>query len=100
MFGYEPAEIIGRSFIDFIEPQFHAQMITFSQSNYNKPYQMNGVKKDGTVFPLQIQGKQTHYQNRLIRVKVVHDLTLQCKVCPVYNQIEVIKQPSNTRGGA
>jgi PAS domain S-box-containing protein len=87
MFGYKSAEIVGRNFVDFIAPQFQAQLLSFSQTNYDKPYQISGVKKDGTVFPLQIQGKETHYQDRLIRVKVVHDLTLQCNSCPVYNHV-------------
>lgn len=44
-------------------------------SGYLEPYEVMAVKKDGTVFPVEVQGKNYMYNNRNIRVTAIRDIT-------------------------
>ena len=46
-------------------------------SGYELPYTANGLKKDGSEFPIEIQGKLFSYQGRMVRVSAIRDLTRQ-----------------------
>jgi PAS domain S-box-containing protein len=73
--GYSYNELIGKYGIDLIAPEWRKIVIEKIQSNYEKPYDVEGIRKDGTRYFLEIHGKTIPYQNRNIRVTEFRDIT-------------------------
>ncbi|WGV24694.1 hybrid sensor histidine kinase/response regulator [Halotia branconii] len=75
MFGYELNEIIGMSATELLTPGSQKIFIENFRSSDDKPYELIGVKKDGTVFFLEVVGKNCIYQGRTVRVATGRDIT-------------------------
>ncbi len=75
IFGYDFHEVIGKSGADFLTPESHK----IAQYNFKiadgKPYELTGIKKDGTHIILEVVGRKCIYQGRSVRVTVVRDIT-------------------------
>ena len=77
MFGYQPSELVGMKVIDFFTSKSRElvrQRIALGQEDR---YEVDALRKDGTVFPLEVRGKQVLYGGRNVRVKAVRDLSEQ-----------------------
>lgn len=77
MFGYSYEELIGIFGTDVIAEETRDLVRRNMLSGYEKPYEAVGVRKDGSRFPAQIQGRMFHYRGRPVRVTAVRDLTEQ-----------------------
>ncbi len=75
MFGYELNEIVGMSAAELLIPESKQIFIENLHSNDGQPYELTGVKKDGTVFFLEVVGKSCIYQGRSVRVATGRDIT-------------------------
>jgi len=73
--GYERDEIIGRPVTDFVVPEDAARLAANVTANAQEPYEVRGVRKDGTLVDVAIQGRVLPYQGRPLRVTVVRDIT-------------------------
>ena len=77
MFGYLPQEVINKTAIDFIAFEEREKVDLNMQSGLEQPYMTSGLKKDGTIFPIEIQGRMFFYKGRAVRVSAIRDLTRQ-----------------------
>ncbi len=75
MFGYSPAEALGRSGIEWIAPEDRPLVMKNMLAGHEQPYQVTALRKDGTTFPAVIRGKMTHYKGRSVRVTSLSDNT-------------------------
>ncbi len=75
MFGYESAEVIGLSPLEMTTPESAELIMKNIQSGVEKPYEIIGVKKDGTTFDIEVVGKKCLYQGRNARVTAFRDIT-------------------------
>ncbi|MGD0483453.1 MAG: PAS domain S-box protein, partial [Gemmatimonadales bacterium] len=75
MVGYERAEVIGRPITDFVVPEDAARLAANVAANALDPYEVRGLRKDGTLLEVAIQGRVLPYQGRALRVTVVRDIT-------------------------
>ncbi len=75
MFGYELPEVIGMSASDATTPESAELIMKNIQSGFEKPYEIAGVKKDGTIFNIEVVGKNCLYQGRDARVTAFRDIT-------------------------
>ncbi len=75
MFGYTLAEAIGRHGTEWIVPEDREQVKNNMLSDYEKPYQVTALRKNGTTFPCEIQGKRITYRRRPIRITALRDVT-------------------------
>ena len=75
MFGYTPSEVIGRPGTDWIAPESREMVMNNMLSGYERPYEAIALRKDGSTFPVEIQGKMICYQDREIRVTSLCDIT-------------------------
>ena len=75
IFACSLSEIINSPTADFIAPEEREKVKNSISSHYSQPYESKGLKKDGTIFPVQIHGKNFSYQGREIRVTAIRDLT-------------------------
>ncbi|MDZ7582105.1 MAG: PAS domain S-box protein [Deltaproteobacteria bacterium] len=75
IFGYSRAEAIGRQGTEWIAPEDREQVKKNMLSGYEEPYQVTALRKNGTTFPCEIQGKRIPYQGRQIRITALRDVT-------------------------
>ncbi|NOY99741.1 MAG: PAS domain S-box protein [Chloroflexi bacterium] len=77
MFGYTLSEAVGRLSTEWVVPEDRDLMMKNITSGYEEPYQATALRKDGTTFPAEIQGKMMSYKGRTVRVTVLRDITKQ-----------------------
>lgn len=75
MVGFSLEEIIGQDPFGFIAPEHHDVVRGYITSNYQKPYEVEGVHRDGTRFPVELKGSDFLDEGRKLRVAAVRDIT-------------------------
>jgi len=75
IFGFTRAEAVGRHGTEWIVPEDREQVNNNMLSNYKKPYEATALRRDGTTFPCEIQGRRINYQDRSIRITALRDIT-------------------------
>jgi len=75
MFGYSLEEVMGKSAADFLTPESVEVVLHHTAIHYEAPYEVTGIKKDGTYINLEVVGKQSLYQGRVVRVSAARDIT-------------------------
>jgi PAS domain S-box-containing protein len=74
--GYSFDELVGLDALNrFIAPDWKELVWQNIQSGFEQPYEVEGVRKDGTIFPLLIQAKNAPYKGRTVRAVEYRDLT-------------------------
>jgi two-component system cell cycle sensor histidine kinase/response regulator CckA len=75
MFGYSTQEALGRSGTEWISPEFRELVLGKMIEGHEEPYDAMALRKDGTSFHCEIQGRMVHYEGRRIRVTALRDIT-------------------------
>ena len=76
MFGYQKEEILGRNLIDMVIPEkYHSQIRKNLKKEIALPYETTAVKKDGTLFPVEIESRDIKDENSHYRVTAVRDIS-------------------------
>lgn len=88
MFGYSAEEALERSTIDWIAPEVREVVSDHMLSEDGEPYETIALRKDGTTFPCEIQGKMIHHGDRTIRVTALRDITDRKKASELLIQAE------------
>ncbi|AFY81764.1 PAS domain S-box protein [Oscillatoria acuminata] len=75
MVGYEKEELIGTSGLVLVTPEYREIVSENIQNQSDRPYPVVALRKDGSTFPAELHPKMIEYQNRLVRVVAVRDIT-------------------------
>lgn len=75
MYGYELEEILGKPVYGHVAPEYRETVMKHISEGYEKPYEINGLKKDGTVIRVEVCGKNIEYEGRRIRLSALRDIT-------------------------
>jgi len=75
MFGYELQEMIGKNALQFAAPESQARIEQNIRSGNESPYEVIGMRKDGTMFPAELIGKGMMYHGKNSRVTAIRDIT-------------------------
>jgi PAS domain S-box-containing protein len=75
MFGYTHSEAIGKSGTNWIIHKHRELVKNQILSGYEVPYEVDALRKNGSSFPAEIQGKMIHFQGKDIRVTALRDIT-------------------------
>ena len=75
MLGYGLAELVGRSALEFVAPEHRALVRRKISTEDEEPYEIVGIRKDGTMLDLEVRGRTFAYQGRSVRVTAVRDIT-------------------------
>jgi PAS domain S-box-containing protein len=77
MFGYDSEELIGENLIEKVIPKkYHEIIFENIAKNYAQPYEVIGKKKDGNLFPIELESRTINLnENDKIRVTAVRDIT-------------------------
>ena len=77
MFGYSRDEAIGRHGTQWIDSKDREKVKRNMLNGYEKPYKVMALRKDGSTFPAEIQGRQFRYMDRSVRLTALRDITEQ-----------------------
>ncbi len=75
MLGYKPEEIIGKSSLQFVAPEYHELVRSHIYSESEEIYEAVAISKDGKSINVEIRGRALTYQGRDVRVTAVRDVT-------------------------
>jgi two-component system, cell cycle sensor histidine kinase and response regulator CckA len=75
MLGYSREELIGRTILDVISPDDRDLVATKMVMDQTEPYEHFALRKDGSVFPVEIRARVSYIGVRRLRVSIVRDLT-------------------------
>jgi PAS domain S-box-containing protein len=73
--GYSREELIGKDGLQLIAPEYKSLVMENILSGYEKPYDIEGIHKDGTRYFLEVQGKNLPYDGRIVRVTEFRNIT-------------------------
>ena len=75
MTGFPLAELIGMNGLLLIAPQWRELVMRNIREGYDKTYEVGGLRRDGSIYPLEIRGKNIPYRGRMVRVTEFRDIT-------------------------
>ena len=75
IFGYELEAVVGLSVATFLTPESSALADSHIQMNDEAAFELTGVRRDGTVLPLEVRCRKSTYQGRNVRISAIRDIT-------------------------
>jgi len=75
MLGYTTEEMVGRPVQDFIAPEDAALVSERQQAEARERYEHLMVRKDGSRFPVEVQGRTIPYLGRKLRLTAIRDIS-------------------------
>jgi len=79
MSGFSYDELIGMNGLLLVSDNCRDMVVSNIMSGYGKRYRAEGQRKDGSLYPLEIQGKQIPYHGKEVRVTEFRDITESIK---------------------
>ncbi len=80
MTGYQREELVGMNGVELIAPEYHDLIMSNILSGYEQPYDVEGIRKDGCRYSIEVHGKNIPYKGKNIRVTEFRDITERKKV--------------------
>lgn len=77
MFGYTLEEALGQPGTNWIVPEDRKLVMDNMIKGVETPYEVMALRKDGSTFPCQIQGKMVTHKGELIRVTALSDISIR-----------------------
>jgi PAS domain S-box-containing protein len=75
MFGYTASEMVGMLATQLAPPEMHQRLIERIRQPIEEPYEMTGLRKDGSTFIGELSGKSIMYRGRPARVVGIRDIS-------------------------
>lgn len=76
MFGYSNQEALGRMSTDWIHPPDRSTVLGKITAGDEVPYEVTALRKDGSTFPCEIQGRMSReIGGKIVRVTALRDIT-------------------------
>ncbi|MFX1534182.1 MAG: PAS domain S-box protein, partial [Promethearchaeota archaeon] len=92
MLGYDLSEIINKSALDFVAPDYRELVLRNVRRNYERPYEVLALKKDGTTFPVEVTAQRIEYQGQTANVIAIHDISERKKAEAAIEQLREQKE--------
>ena len=73
--GYSIDELIGMDGLQLIEPGWREVVMQNISSAVDQPYEVEGIRRDNSVYALYLRGKNIPYKGRTVRVVEFRDIT-------------------------
>ena len=80
MFGYSSEEVIGRDILEFLPPDAREFVKNRLPEGKTDHYDIQGIRKDGEVFPIEVVTTSYQYKQETVKVSSVRDITLRKKL--------------------
>lgn len=90
MFGYQVQDLIKVNLIDkLFYPEDKTTIMNNIIKDYAPPYEVRGLKSDGSSFPVEIESYNFNYQGEVLRVSALRDISIRKKT------IQALKESEN-----
>jgi two-component system cell cycle sensor histidine kinase/response regulator CckA len=76
-FGFTATELVGRSVVELTAPESRAKLVDAIKTGRTTPYEVMGLRRDGTLIPVEIAGQPCTFDGQPARIAAVRDLTAQ-----------------------
>jgi PAS domain S-box-containing protein len=73
--GYSYEELIGFNGLYLVHPDDRAMVLENIKAQVETPYDARGLRKDGSVYSLEVKGKAVPYQGKILRVTEFRDVS-------------------------
>jgi PAS domain S-box-containing protein len=73
--GFTHEELVGMDGLKLIAPDSLDEVLRNIKTGYDQGYEVEGLRKDGSVYPLAIKGKNIPYKGKQVRVIEFRDIT-------------------------
>ena len=73
--GCQVDELVGANFMQCIAPEWQDFVRQRARADYVEPYEIEGVRRDGTRLPLSVHGRHIRFRGRDVRVTEVRDIS-------------------------
>ncbi len=80
MFGYERDEVRTTFGLNYFSDDTVELVKKHLITEDDEPYEVDGIRKDGSVFPVEIKAKSILFQGKKVRVATLRDLTEERKI--------------------
>jgi PAS domain S-box-containing protein len=80
MFGYTLEETKSMDSFEIIAPQSRNLIADKIASKYEGAYEAFGMKKDGSIFPVEVRAREAQWEGKHVRIATIRDLTEQKKI--------------------
>ena len=77
MLGYSGDDLRGKQGVSFIAPEYRDLARFNRHSEFEKKYEVRGLRKDQSTFPIELHGNMFSYHGRQARIISIRDLTEQ-----------------------
>lgn len=88
MFGYCSEEAVGSRSSMWIAPEDLKLVNRKAREKNDLPYEIKALRKDGQIFPAEIQTREAEYRGRKVLVSALRDLSLQKQAEEVHQLME------------
>ncbi len=76
LFGFAaPTELIGRNLLEFVTPESRALVIKQMQLEDVHPYEVDCIRQDGSIFPVETATRTYQFEGRTVRASSVRDIS-------------------------
>ena len=69
------SDLIGRNLLEFIVPEYHQLVIKKMQLESVTPYEVRGIRQDGTSLPIETSTRAYKFGDRVMRASSIRDIT-------------------------
>ena len=73
--GYKFDELVGTAVIQYVSPDFRDEALANVASGYERPYESEIIRRDGTRLPVEFEGRAVPWQGKVLRLSVVRDIS-------------------------
>ncbi len=87
MTGYDASDLIGMYVTDIIAEEWHDLAWRNIRSGYERSYEIYGLRKNGTTYPIEVRGKNIVLRNRKMRVMSFRDITERKQAQELYKTL-------------
>ena len=78
--GYSIGELLGMDGLQLIAPEYREHVTQKVRLNFEAPYDVIGLKKDGGRYHLEVQGKLIPFKDLMVRVTEFREITERKKI--------------------
>lgn len=75
LLGYKESELVGESFMKLVAKRSRAIVTARMGTHASVPFEIEGLKGDGTIIQVEVVGKDHQHEGRTVRLVTVRDLT-------------------------